>query len=300
MRREDEEDVVTTGDAKGFGSLLRRYHRKLRFLFPQERSAGMYLIPLVLFLVVAQSGCAIDPGSGASAASPSGQQLIRLMRRSIKQVPSAHVVISAHEKSRVIGWQPTRLVESGTADLSRREKVINQHQTTRVTNTVLGTTIVSDISETYILVGHRMAQKIVFSSTAVFRRGKSSHTRDAAPWTCLTVGAQTVNQAVSLLKFERLPSHLRHATSLGASVVRQAPVWFVRVRLPRGSVVFSIAQSGYALLREAVTTHGEPRDTYTAIYDFSRFGEPVKATLPKACRHERPPLPHHTLLAGRG
>ena len=181
-----------------------------------------------------------------------------------------------------------------------RQKIVNQSEITRVTFHLLGDTTVMTSSDTYILVGHWMAQKIVYSSTAVFRRGKSSHTRDAAPWICLTVGAQTVNQAVSLLKFEPLPSHLRHATSLGASVVRQALVWLVRVRLPRGSVVFSIAQSGYALLREAVTTHGKPRDTYTAIYDFSRFGEPVKATLPKACRHERPPLPHHTLLAGRG
>jgi hypothetical protein len=214
------------------------------------------------------------PTVASTTAPPAGGALIRDMYATAQRLGSVHTVTTIDFEDPDIEHVHGQMTEDISQRTFRSSYVETLH-------TIPLSPITRESSDMWVSrdVGRILADRQVAPAPA-------------RAWHCQTVSSRFAREYPTVDRW----NHITEVKNLGAALVDSQLAWHVTAfgvrtqpRKHKTSYVpldYYIAQSDHTLVRELSATGGGGRSgliRYAMVIDYSRWGEPVKVTVPKAC-----------------
>lgn len=236
------------------------------------------LIPLS---VLALSLSIAAPAVRAQAQPSAARHVFIRMQHAMQKAASVHIVYHTALVPLTPPYTGQELL-SGVADISPRQRIARLRRVSGArfrTPPSLPSIPDHGFQDTFVVVANREAHQVATVSGGRARSNSRSY--------CSTLTRAEQSQWYDLTSLPPIPRQPKRASMLAPSVVADRPVWQIKITQQRTFSILSIAKDDFLLLRDAVSRPhqpGTPEPTTTTVYDFSRYGEQVTASLPKQCR----------------
>ncbi len=240
--------------------------------------ARRLLIPLSLLALLLPTAA---PAVRAHSQPSATYHIFIRMQHAMRKAPSAHIVYDTALVPLIPPYTGQELL-SGVADISPRQRIARLRRVSEARfrfSPPLPSIPVHGFQDTYVVVANREAHRV-----AEVTAGRP---RSNSRWYCSTLTSAEQSLWYDLTALPPIPRQPTRVSMLAPMVVAGRAVWQIKITQQKAFSILSIAKDDFLLLRDAVTRPHQPRSaepTTTTVYDFSRYGEQVTASLPKQCR----------------
>jgi len=236
---------------------------------------------LILLSILRMSLSATAPSIHAQSQRWAARHLFVDMQHAMQKAPSAHIVYHTALVPLTPPYTGQELL-SGVADISPRQRVARLRRISGARFRLppsLPSIPDHGFQDTFVVVANREAHRVAEVT--------AGHPRSNSRWYCSRLTSAEQRQWYDLTALPQIPRQPTRVSMLAPMVVGGRPVWQIKITQQKAFSILSIAKVDFLLLRDAVTRPHQPRSpepTTTTVYDFSRYGEQVTASLPRQCR----------------